>query len=125
MKRSFISLLLCVISLHVFCQNPPSTNGIEWEVGRTQPLSGGKPVPKSPEQIPETPEATLEGNVLTFISSHDDYTLTLIDADDEVAYEVTVPSTVSVVILPATLTGDYELQLDYGGNYYFYCDIEL
>lgn len=117
--------MLCVIGLHVFCQNPPSTDGIEWEVGRTQPLSGGKPVHKSPELIPEAPETSLNGNVLTFISTHDNYTLTLIDENDEVVYLTVIPSSVSIIVLPATLTGDFELQLDYGGNYYFYCKIEL
>lgn len=104
--------------------NAQSVLDLDFSVGVVV-KTGANPQPKSPECPPKAPEATLEGNVLTFISSHDDYTLTLIDEDDEVAYEVTVPSTVSVVILPATLTGNYELQLDYGGNYYFYCDIEL
>ena len=49
---------------------------------------------------------------------HDDYTLTVINEDEEVAYEVIVPSTVCVVVFPSSLTGDYELQLDYGGNFY-------
>ena len=38
---------------------------------------------------------------------------------DTVIPQTVVPSSVSVVVLPATLTGDFELQLDYGGNYYF------
>ena len=85
----------------------------------------GNPYPKSPELPPEAPEATLEDNVLTFTSAHDDYTLTLLDEDGEVAYQTVVPSSVSIVMLPTTLSGDFELQLDYGGNYYFYCDINL
>lgn len=111
------------------CLSTNAANGIisnlDFSVGIIKGSGSGNPFPKNPELIPETPEATLEGNVLTFISSHDNYTLTLIDGDDEVVYQTVVPSTVSVVILPATLTGNYELQLDYGGNYYFYCDIEL
>ena len=71
-------------------------------------------------------------NELTFIVEHvhtgEDGVfdpLTLLDEDSEVVYQTVVPSSVSVVVLPATLSGDFELQLDYGGNYYFYCEIAL
>lgn len=104
--------------------NAQSVLDLDFSVGVVV-KTGANPQPKSPALPPKAPEATLEDNVLTFTSAHDDYTLTLIDGDDEVVYQTVVPSTVSVVILPATLTGNYELQLDYGGNYYFYCDIEL
>lgn len=100
-------------------------SSLEFSVSIIKGTGLGNPLPKSPELPPESPEATLEDNVLTFTSAHDAYTLTLLDEDGEVAYQTAVPSTVSVVVLPATLTGDFELRLDYGGSYYFYCDIEL
>ena len=126
MKKFFISILFCVICLHTFSQVPgvPIIN-INWDIQYTQPWSGGKPFPKSPVLPPEAPEATLQGNILTFTSTHDDYTLTLLDEDGEVVYQAVVPSTVNVVVLPTTLSGEFELQLDYGGNFYFYCEIEL
>jgi hypothetical protein len=49
----------------------------------------------------------------------------LLDEDGEVAYQTSVPNSASIVVLPTTLSGDFELQLDYGGDYYFYCDIAL
>ena len=118
--------ILCLLVLLCYVGTKVDA-GIVNELTFSVVLKGGanNPQPKSPEKPPVAPEATLEGNILTFESAHDSYTLTLIDEDSEVAYEVTVPSTVSVVVLPATLTGNYELQLDYGGSYYFYCDIEL
>ena len=127
MKKLLITLFVCVISLHVFSQTPENGGNcfIEWEVGYVKPWQGSKPIPKSPEVPPTAPEATLENNVLTFQSAHDAYTLTLVDEDAEAVYEVNVPSNVNVVVLPATIVGDFELQLDYGGNYYFYCEINL
>lgn len=126
MKKLLISILLCVTCLHAFSQIPgvPMIN-IKWDIRYTQPWGGGKPFPKSPALPPEAPEATLEDNVLTFTSTHDAYTLTLIDEDGEVAYQVVVPSTINIVVLPTTLSGEYELQLSSDTNYYFYCSIEL
>jgi len=126
MKKLLISILLCVTCLHAFSQIPgvPMIN-IKWDIRYTQPWGGGKPFPKSPALPPEAPEATLEDNVLTFTSAHDAYTLTLIDEDGEVAYQVVVPSTVNIVVLPTTLSGEFELQLSSDTNYYFYCGIEL
>ena len=80
------------------------------------------PLPKSPI---DPPQAVLDGNVLTFESSHPAYALTLFDEEDEVAYQVTVPANVSVVYLPATLSGTYVLTLDFGGSYYFWSEIIL
>lgn len=123
MKKVFLFIaFLC-------CLSASATDGIisrlDFSVGIIKGSGLGNPQPKNPESTPEAPEATLEDNILTFESAHDSYTLTLIDEDSEVAYEVVVPGNVSVVVLPAALIGVFELQLDYGGNYYFYCNIEL
>lgn len=120
-KVILIIALFCSVSLFA---SGMDIIGLDFSVGLVV-KTGSHPQPKSPETPPDAPEATLEDNVLTFTSSHDDYTLTLLDEDSEVAYQTVVPSSVSVVVLPATLSGDYELQLDYGGNYYFYCEIAL
>ena len=120
-KVILIIALFCSVS---FFASGMDIIGLDFSVGLVV-KTGSHPQPKSPETPPDAPEATLEDNVLTFTSAHDDYTLTLLDEDSEVAYQTVVPSSVSIVVLPTTLTGDFELQLDYGGNYYFYCDIEL
>lgn len=80
------------------------------------------PLPKSPI---EPPSATLDGYTLTFDASHPAYTLTLIDEKDEVAWQVTVPANVSIVYLPATLSGNYVLTLYSGGLYYYWSEIIL
>lgn len=122
-KLFFVLVLLCYVSTKVSAQHV--INELTFIVEHVNTGGTNNPLPKSPELPPDAPEATLEDNVLTFTSAHDDYTLTLLDEDGETAYQTSVPSSVSIVVLPATLSGDFELQLDYGGNYYFYCDIEL
>ena len=81
------------------------------------------PLPKSPVN---PPQATLDDHVLTFTTSHADYTLTLLDEEGEAIYTTYVSSSVNVVVLPATLTGNYELRLiPDTGDYYYYSEIEL
>lgn len=126
MKKLILYILFCVTCLHTYSQinNNPLTK-IKWDIGYTQPWGGAKPFPKSPVLPPKVPEATIEGNVISFISAHKDYTLTLLDKNGEVTYQATIPSTVSVAVLPSNLSGTFVLQLDYGGNFYFFCDVEL
>jgi hypothetical protein len=50
--------------------------------------------------------------------------LNIVDSNDTVVYTVVVPSNVSEVDLPDTLSGTYELQL-IQGNWCFYGDITL
>lgn len=88
-------------------------------------LKGGadNPLPKSPVR---PPKATLENHLLTIITSHPDYTLTLLNEDGDVVWQTFVPEDVSTVTLPDALTGDYELRLyPDSSNYYFYGDITL
>ena len=82
----------------------------------------GNQNPKSPIELPL---ATLDGHVLTFTSSHADYTLTLLDENGDDVYQVFVPASTSVVVLPSTLSGSFEIQLDFGGSYIFVSDIVL
>jgi len=71
------------------------------------------------------PSAMLDGHTLYIDGYHADYTLELIDENDTVVYTTFVPSTVSVVVLPSTLSGNFELRLYPGGDYYFYGYISL
>lgn len=82
----------------------------------------GNSNPKSPIN---PPQATLDGHVLTFTTSHADFVLTLLDEDGDEAYTVFVPAATTTVVLPSTLTGLFELQLYPGGSYYFLGDIVL
>ena len=78
--------------------------------------------PKTPVLVPTV---SIDGYTLYIDDSHADYTLELIDENDTVVYSTFVPSTVSVVVLPSALSGNYELRLYPGGSYYFYGYISL
>lgn len=74
------------------------------------------------------PEASLDGYTLYIEGTHPAYELYLVDhtgEEPDVVYQITVPANVSVIYLPVTLTGTFELQLYDGGEYYFYAEITL
>ena len=63
-------------------------------------------------------------NVITMKSTPCDYTLNLYDEDGEVVYTVFVPAGTTQVILPTTLSGDFELRFE-TATYYYYGYISL
>jgi hypothetical protein len=62
----------------------------------------------------EVPLVYIEDYTLTFAVGHPDYTLIIKDEDGDVVYTTTVFSTDIEVILPSTLSGDYEVNLVMG-----------
>ena len=78
---------------------------------------------KSPVVIPHV---SIDDYTLHFESGHSDYTLALLDEDGYVVYTTYVSSSVSSVVLPSTLSGEFEIRLiPDDSNYYFYRYIEL
>ena len=94
---------------------------IQFNHGRVNPNDPFPPVPKSPIQIPLVYQ---DGSTLTFATPCTGCTLQLLDAEGEIVYETTVASGTTSVILPASLSGTFELRLIYG-DIYFYGDITL
>ena len=74
-----------------------------------QPVGNGNP--RSPIEVPLV---YIEDNTLTFEINHPDYVLTIKDEDGDVVYTTTVFATDTEVILPSTLSGDYEINLVMG-----------
>ena len=60
------------------------------------------------------PVVYIEDYTLSFETNHPDYVLTIKDEDGYVVYTTTVFSTDIEVILPSTLSGDYEVNLVMG-----------
>jgi hypothetical protein len=48
-----------------------------------------------------------------------DYTLNLYDEDEDVVYSVFVPAGTTQVILPTTLSGNFELRFETDTYYYY------
>jgi len=61
---------------------------------------------------------TEDNYVLTIPAFEDDYTLELRDEDDNVVYTTYLLAGTTMVILPSTLSGDFELRL-VGDSYYY------
>lgn len=76
----------------------------------------GKPNPRT-----LIPEVTLQGNTLHFITPCNGCAFRLVQSDN-ICYEVEI--TGNMLIIPATFTGMYELQI-VSGEYIFWCEIEL
>lgn len=71
----------------------------------------GNQVPRSPN---DPPVVYLEDYTLTFEADHPEYILYIKDEDDAVVYSTVVTSATTEVVLPSTLSGDYEIELIMG-----------
>ena len=74
-------------------------------------LPGGNGHPRSPE---ETPIVYIDDYTLLFETNHPEYVLNIKDENNIVVYTTVVYSTQTQVILPSTLSGDYEVNLVMG-----------
>ena len=57
------------------------------------------------------PKVYIEDYTLMFGINHPEYTLILKDENDNIVYTTTVFTTQTDVILPSTLSGDYQIEL--------------
>lgn len=84
-------------------------------IGFTSHIIDNTPVGNNMPRTPiEVPLVYIEDNTLSFEVNHPDYTLIIKDEDGYVVYTTTVFSTDTEVILPSTLSGDYEVNLVMG-----------
>ena len=110
--------LFCFIAL---CACKAFSMQIQFHASITDPTVLNPGNPKSPIQ---PPTVYIEDYVLTFMAGHPEYVLNIKDEDGDVVYTTTVWSTDTEVILPSTLSGDYEIELIMG-NWLFTGWIEL
>ena len=62
----------------------------------------------------EAPLVYIEDHILTFEADHPDYVLIIKDENDQQVYTTPVYSVQTEVILPSTLSGNYEINLVMG-----------
>ena len=74
------------------------------------PLGNGHP--KSPIH---PPVVYIDDYTLSFTADHPEYVLTIKNEENEVVYTTVVSSSDTQVILPATLSGEYQIELAMGG----------
>ena len=119
------TLFLSVKSASLEGQVLGSDDPIQFSVARHDPSMGLGSLPRTPIN---PPSASLDDHTFYINGEHSGYTLYLIDNsgdEPDVVYQVIIPAGVNAVVLPATLSGTYELQLHNGGAFYFYAEIEL
>ena len=121
MKKDFFISFSIFILLYLF---PVSAFAggldIPLGVGSVDPPVGN-PYPRSPIY---TPSASLGGHTFYINGGHADFVVQLLDEDDNVAYQTVMPSDVSSIVLPSTLSGTYQIQLLWG-DWMFYGWINL
>lgn len=114
-------LLLTIVGAFLFSVQMEAMSLVPLTVSIIDNKPVGHPTPKSPVEVPTV---YIEDYVLTFTENHPDYTLYIKDEDGFVVYSTTVWSSDTEVILPSTLSGDYEIELVMG-NWLFTGWIEL
>lgn len=95
---------------------------IEFGYAEIDPIPDSPGNPKTPILMPTVWQ---DGYQLDFHGTHADYVLHIVDTSNTVVYSTVVPSYLTLVWLPATLVGTFELRLYDGSQYYFYSEIEL
>jgi hypothetical protein len=125
MKKILFLICLLAVCGSLYAQVPSQVVQLTFQVRFDDPtqLSG-----EFPRGTVNPPSACLDDHTLYISDEHSDYMLYLVDTTGEepvMVYQAYVHSTVNTVVLPATLAGTYELQLYDGGEYYYYCEIQL
>lgn len=123
MKRKIL-LLIAVVCMTFPAQayaDIVSNVSIDLEVTIYDPTGNLGGVHKGPVLVPEV---SLDDHTLYFFTLCDGYTLNLVDENDVVVYTIVIPTGTTSWVLPATLSGKYELQL-INGNYCFWGMITL
>lgn len=117
-------LLLAILSLLLIWGVTSEANAQGTQVSLEVKKVDDKPVlPDIPRTPILFPTVWQDGYELEIEAPHAEYVLNIVSGTT-VVYSIVVPETVSLVVLPATLSGTYELQL-IQGNLCFYGDIDL
>ena len=101
-----------------FANGEPNFIGeqLELEVGYYDESQANHPKPRTPETIPTI---YFDGTTLNFATPCDGYTLQIVDAAENICYEVVIPMGTNEQLLPNNLSGEYELRIINGNTCYY------
>ncbi len=119
-KNFLLSVLMASFSLSSV-QMAASPQMVPLEVGYDDPTIGQDDPQRGPVLVPNI---GIDGFILYFDTPCDGCLLRIVDDSDNVVYSTVIPADATSLVLPAYLTGNYELQI-VTGFYYFYGDITL
>ena len=106
-------LFLVIVLLSGIGINSLWAQEIPMQIIKEGPATGGNTLaPPRPWYI------TQDDYTLTMPAFEDDFTLVLLDEDGVVVYSTFVPAGTTMIVLPSTLSGDFELRL-VGDTYYY------
>lgn len=117
MKKVIIYLCMFLFS----AVNAVNASPVELQVRITDSSISHKPIGRGPVEIPSV---ILEGHTLVFNSSCDNCALYLFNEDGDIEYSTVISEGTTSLILPTSLSSEYEIQL-LRGQYIFYGFIEL
>ena len=109
-------LLLIVFGAFIFCTSMSAQVLVPLSVNYDEEQPGGNGFPKTPITAPTV---YIDDYTLLFEANHPDYVLNIKDEDGDVVYSTVVYSTQTQVVLPSTLSGDYQIELVV--NKYYFC----
>ena len=95
--------------------------GVVLQVGYIDPNNGDDGQQKSPILVPEI---SLDGYSIIFDTPCDGCTFRLVDENNNVVYSTVIPTGTTSLVLPSSLSGEYEIQI-IQGNLCFYGFINL
>ena len=98
----------------MYADDPLSPISIELNIHEKPGLAHGPR--KTPIQIPEVWQ---DGHLIILEAGHANYVLNLVDEYDDVVYTAFIPAGTSSVILPTTLSGDFEIRFETDTYYYY------
>ena len=120
MKKLLFMLLMAAVLPFTSVSVNAFTGIIPLEVRYEDPTVGNNPH-RNPILVPEV---SLDGYTLYFDTPCDSCTLRIVDQSGIVAYSTVIPVGCDELVLPSYLSGEYEIQIDFG-PYYVVGRIEL
>lgn len=105
-KLLFLSLFILFMNVNAMAWDP-----ISFTVNYDDEQPGGNGNPKTPITVPKV---YIDDYTLLFEADHPEYVLNIKDENDNVVYSAVVYSTQKQVVLPSTLSGDYQIELVMG-----------
>lgn len=114
---SCLAALLSFTSVNVYAD----PEGILLHVGYVDPDYGNEGLNKSPVFVPEI---SLDGHTIIFDTPCDGCMIRLVDRNDNVVYSTVIPTGTTSLVLPSSLSGEYEIQI-IQGNLCFWGYIDL
>ena len=115
-------IIILLVSAFIMGTSAYAWNRIPLTVGYEKDhMPAGHGYPKSPMR---PPVVYIEDYTLAFVADHPEYILNIKDEAGEVIFTTVVYSTETQVTLPATLSGDYEIEL-LMGNWKFMGNITI